>query len=145
MLFDTTTAKVKISRSLGKMTQHQWEGIIKMNETLEGQGRLPRCLHLWSCVFWSSLLMSSIFACSFFFLCSGGRCEKSSAGGSCKHRNTHFHSNHGCDLTDANHQGSLLLCISHYPTALIHFLIKKNLLIFSETENYSFPTCHAHL
>lgn len=45
-------------------------------------------LHLWSCVFCRSLLMSSIFAWSFFFLCSGGRCEKSSAAGGCKNTRT---------------------------------------------------------
>lgn len=68
------------------------KNIRMINEMLKGQRWLPCCLHLWSCVFWRSFLMSSIFAWSFFFLCSGGRCERSSVAGSYKHtcKNTHI-------------------------------------------------------
>ena len=51
------------------------------------------CRHLWSCAFCRSLEMSSIFACSFFFLCSGGRWEKSSAAAGYTHKRTHTHTN----------------------------------------------------
>lgn len=80
------------------------------------------CRHLWSCAFCRSLEMSSIFACSFFFLCSGGRWEKSSAAAGYTHTHTHkphktlnIHNNYSKHNVNNNlinalhHQMSLLL------------------------------------